>query len=175
MFKKIVSLSLLLSSQVANAFTYNMVITEQELQKKVSAMMPLEKQKRYYSVVISDPEVELISETNEIGLFANLDLVILGNMKGAGRANIKGTISYDAKKGAFFFRDAKIVSLSIDQVPQQYEPMIKKLIQKALGKVLAKNPVYKFKDDNIKHKLAKSVLKSIEVKDDRLLITLGTF
>jgi hypothetical protein len=165
----------MLTSQVAGAFSYTMEITEQELQNRISEMMPLEKQKRFYSIVISDPIVNLISETNEIGLFANLDVTLLGNMKSTGQAEIKGSIDYDSEKGAFYLLNPQIINLNIDKLPKQYEPIIKQITQKALIKILAKNPVYKFKDDNIKHRLAKSVLESEQVKDQLLLIKLSTF
>ncbi|MBA6364123.1 DUF1439 domain-containing protein, partial [Colwellia sp. BRX8-8] len=52
---------------------------------------------------------------------------------------------------------------------------IQDIAQAMLSKVMAVYPVYKFKDDNVKHKLAKAVLKSLEVKDEKLIITLGVF
>ena len=175
MFKKVVSVSMMLVSQVANAFTYTLEITEQELQDKVAAMMPLEKQKRFYTVVISDPKIDLIKKTNEVGVSAKLDAVILGSLKGNGRARIEGSIEYRPEQGAFYLRDAEIVSLDIEKVPKDYNAVIKRVTQKALVKLLARNPVYKFKDDDLKHKLAKSVLKSVQVKGKHLAITLSTF
>lgn len=175
MFKKIMALSLGLSSQVAGALSYTMEITEQELQKKVSAMMPLEKQKRYYQIVVSDPEVELIKETNQIGLFANLNVAILRNLKGKGHAKVIGSIDYNPDKGTFYLRNPKIISLVIDKIPEQYELIIKTVTEKALAKILARNSIYKFKDDSIKHKLTKSILKSVKVENQRLRITFSMF
>ena len=34
-------------------------------------------------------------------------------------------------------------------------------------------PIYQFKSDNLKHSLAKAVLKSVEVKNETLLLTLS--
>ena len=42
-------------------------------------------------------------------------------------------------------------------------------------KYLAKKPIFRFKDGNLKHKLAKSTLKSIAVENETLKIELGIF
>ena len=173
MYKKLVSLSLKLTSQLATAFSYTLEITEQELQEKLSSMMPLEKKKRYYTIVVSDPEIDLIQETNQVGLFANIEAVILGRYTGSGRVQIKGLVSYDADQSAFYFKDPTIVSLKIDKVPEKYNPRIKKIAQHVIGKALEAHPVYSFNDESTKHKLAKSLLKSVQVKNERLMVELG--
>ena len=55
-----------------------------------------------FRATISDPKVDLIKDSNEIGVFTNVEVIAPGGIRGAGRANIKGILSYDAKKGARF-------------------------------------------------------------------------
>ena len=52
---------------------------------------------------------------------------------------------------------------------------IKKVVEIAARKILAMRPIYRLSDDNLKHKLAKSVLKSIKVENEKLHIVLGIF
>jgi len=59
---------LLLTSQLAWAFSYTVEISEKELQEKISAMMPLEKKKFFMSVVLSNPDVDLMENDNKIGI-----------------------------------------------------------------------------------------------------------
>ena len=157
------------------AFSYTLEISESELQEKVSAMMPMKKKNVFVAVTISDPKVDLIKESNEIGVFSNIEVIALGSLKGSGRAYIKGTLKYEAQKGEFYFRDPTVVSLDVDNVAKKFIPNIKKITQLAITKAMSVYPVYKFKDDNIKHTLAKAALKSVTVEHEKLLVTLSAF
>ena len=86
-----------------------------------------------------------------------------------------GTLEYNAKKGAFYFRNPSIVGLEVDHVEKKYMPKIKEIAELAMTKALSSYPVYTFKEDDVKHKLAKSTLKSVIVKDEALLVTLSLF
>ncbi|MBL1276372.1 MAG: DUF1439 domain-containing protein [Ectothiorhodospiraceae bacterium] len=166
---------LLLTSQLAWAFSYTVEISEKELQEKISAMMPLEKKKFFMSVVLSNPDVDLMENDNKIGITIDIKVVAPGGMNGAGRAKITGSLSYNKERGELYFKDPKIVKLDIAKVPKSIIPNIKSLAQSVAGKALEKRPVYKLKDDDVKQKLAKSVLKSITVENGKLLVVLGVF
>ena len=91
----------------------------------------------------------------------------------AGQAKIKGGLSYDKEKGAFFLNDPTIISIGLEKFPEKSTSKIQKLLQLALTKAFSIYPVYKFKDDNLKHKLAKATLESVEVKNEKLLVALN--
>jgi len=169
------SISLLIIAQPSFAFSYTLEISESELQEKVLAMMPMKKKNMFAAVTVSDPKIDLIKESNEIGVTTNIEVIALGSLKGSGRANITGTLGYDAEKGEFYFRDPTIVSLEVDNVAKKLIPKIKKITQLAITKAMSVYPVYKFKDNNIKHKLAKAALKSVTVEQEKLLVTLSAF
>ena len=67
---------------------------------------------------ISNPKIDLIKESDEIGLQANIDVIAPGGIKGGGEITIKGTVDYDANKGEFYFKNPTVVSLAIDKVPE---------------------------------------------------------
>ena len=166
------SVLLFISSSV---FSYTLEITEKEIQEKVSAMMPLEKKQFFVTVKLSDPKVELIKDSDRMGIFLNVGAVIPGVMKGAGRGRMTGSISYDPIKGAFYFKEVNIETLEIDNLAPEYAEKIKLLAQTVVSKSMSQYPVYQFKDTDIKQKLAKSTLESVEVKNERLLVTLSIF
>jgi hypothetical protein len=175
MVRCIIFILLSLVSQVVCALEYIQEITEQEIQKKVSAFMPIEKKKYFVTVKISNPEIDLIKETDEIGIKANIEAFALGGIAGNGEVTIKGKLNYDPKKGEFYFKNPTIVSLFIDKVPKSLIPKVQGIAQTALSKAMAAYPVYKFKEGNLKHTLAKAVLKSLKVKNEKLILTLGVF
>ncbi len=166
---------LMVFTQMAMAFSYTLEISEQELQEKVSAMMPMKKKRFFLTVILSRPDVDLAAESNEISIFSHIDVLAPGGIKEQGDVKISGTLSYDADKGEFFFHNPSIPSLAIKNIPDKFIPEIKKITELIAGKILSKHPIYKLRDDNLKHKLAKAVLKSVTVKNEQLQIVLDTF
>ncbi|VAW63570.1 hypothetical protein MNBD_GAMMA10-3300 [hydrothermal vent metagenome] len=175
MKRVILAVFLMVSAQLAMAFSYTLEIAQEELQEKVSKMMPMEKKKYFVTVVLSNPKVDLSSAENKIAVFAHVGVIAPAGIKGNGKVKIMGSIIYDAEKGEFFFDNPEIVSLEVDDVPEKYIPKIKGIAQSIVSKILAARPVYKFKDDNLKHKLAKSTLKSVKVEKNTLLVELSAF
>jgi len=175
MIRSSVFIVLLALSQYAQAFSYTLEITEQELQEKVAAMMPLERKNQFASVTISDPKVDLIKQSNEIGVFAKVSIIVLGGIKGSGSVKIQGTLSYDAAQGAFYLHEPKVVGLTIDNAPKQFSLNAQKITQRALTKAMLKYPIYQFKDRNTKEKMAKAALESVTVENGKLLVKLSVF
>lgn len=154
---------------------YTLEITEEHLQDKVSAMMPMIKKNMFVAVTISDPKIDLIKESNEIGLFTHIEVIALGSLKGSGRAKITGKLKYVADKGEFYFQNPKIISLELDNVEKKFMPKIKQLTQLAMTKTMSAYPVYRFNEEDMKQKLTKSALKSVTVEQEKLLVTLSLF
>lgn len=137
--------------------------------------MPLEKKQYFFTVRLSEPKVVLINESNEIGFFMHVDVLAPGRLKGGGRGQISGSVRYEQKTGEFFLDSPRLVGLEIDLLPKKLTPKISKLAELVLAKASSKLPVYKLRDDDPKHQLARSTLKSVKVQDHKLMITLGMF
>jgi Protein of unknown function (DUF1439) len=162
-------------SQMSSGFSYTVELTERSLQEKVELIMPLEKKQYFFTVRLSEPKVALINKSNEVGMFMHVDVIAPGGFKGGGRGQIAGSVRYEQKTGEFFLDAPRLVGLEIDLLPKRLMPKISKLAEILLTKASSKLPVYRLRDDDAKHQLAKSTLKSIKVKDHKLLITLGMF
>lgn len=171
----VLAVALLFFSQLAEAFSYTLEITQEDLQLKISAMMPMEKKKFFITVVLSEPKVDLSVGNNEIGVFSHVEVIVPGGIKGTGTATITGSLSYDPDKSEFFYKDPNVVSLNVDGLPPKYLPNAKKIAQLAASKYLSARPIYKLKDENLKLKLVKAVLQSVKVENDLLLVELSAF
>ena len=165
----------LLSSQAAMAFSYTVEISEKEMQQKVSAMMPVEMKRFQLTAILSSPKVSLIKDSNEVAVFLLIDVLAPGGLKASGSAKIRGSLSYDDKSGEFFFKNPTVEEIEVTRLPEKYLPKVKEIAQLAADKTLSTRPFYTLKDDNIKHKLAKSMLKSVSVKDEKLLVVFSAF
>ncbi|CAN5455126.1 hypothetical protein BH11PSE11_BH11PSE11_03040 [soil metagenome] len=162
-------------AQFALALSHTVEISEKEIQQKVTAMMPIQKKLFLATVSLPDPRVSLISETNEIGISSPVEVSIPGVIKGSGRAKIQGVPSYDARSGEFFLKSPAVTEFEVDGLPERYRAQVRELTQLLVEQVLAKRPIYKLNDDDLQHRLAKSVLQSVAVKNDKLLLVLEIF
>jgi len=175
MKRTVCGIVLFLYCGLVSAFSYTLELPEAELQTKAEAMMPLEKKKFFITTILSNPKLDLISTTNEIGLTTNLQVKAPGNISENGIVSFTGTLRYENDTGSFYFDNLNVNSLDVENIPPENLPKIKKLLEFVAKKFLAKKHVYKFKDNNLKHKLAKSVLKSVRVENEILFLELGLF
>ncbi len=175
MFRYCLFLFAIFASSLSFAFSYTLELTEDELQEKIEALMPMTKKKFFVTVMISDPNISLRENSQEIGIQSRIEVIAPGNIKGTGRGEIRGTLVYNAMEGTFYFSQPTVVNLVVDKVPEKLTPKIQSIAQLAAANVLSNRPVYTLKDENLKHTLAKSVLKSVEVKNGKLIVTLGAF
>lgn len=166
---------LLLQSSAVSAFSYTLELTEGELQEKAEALMPLEKRKFFITTILSNPNIDLTNGSSEIDLSTDVQVTAPGNITGKGSVNFTGSIRYENKSGSFFFDNLKVISLDIKQVPEATLPKIRKMLEFVAKKFLAVKPIFTFKDDSLKHKLAKATLKSVTVENEKLLVELGVF
>ncbi|MEY8204275.1 MAG: DUF1439 domain-containing protein [Bermanella sp.] len=167
------ALCLLLLSTFSHSYTLE--FTESQLQEKISAMMPVTKKTMLATIVVDDAILDLVAGSERLALSASIQADALAGLSASGSLKIMGTLKYNAQQGAFYFHEPKLIELNIKDVPPKFHEQIKKLAQAALAKSLSRYPVYKLKDDNMKQQLAKSMLKSMEVKDQTLVVTLGLF
>ena len=156
------------------AFSYTVELTQAELQEKLNAKMPLKKKKFLTTIVVDKAAVTLTEGSDRIGLACDLKAEVAG-YTATGTTKLEGGIKYVADKGEFYFVDPEVVELTVDQVSARYQEAVRKAMDYTAKKSLAKVPVYRFKDDSLKQKLAKATLKSIKVKDNKLLLELSVF
>ena len=79
--KAIVLLTFSLVAFDTMAIGYTLKLSEADLQERVSAMMPLEKKQLFLTVVISDPQISLLPDTDQVGVFLNVDAIIASRFK----------------------------------------------------------------------------------------------
>lgn len=173
MFRSFIFLILFFSSQITMALSYTVELSEAQLQKRVASIMPIKKKKLFFKIILSDPKIELLDGSNEIGIFTHIEIKSKIGIKGTGRAKIVGSLSFEPETGEFFFKNTKLLKLEVDKVSEKNNQQIRTLVQAVGGKLLEKKPIYRLKDDDLKHKLAKSMLQSIAIKDKKLLLKLS--
>lgn len=157
----------------ANAFSYTQNFTQAELQQEVEKVMPIVKKKYFMTITLSDPKIDLIEGSDELGLKSHINVRAPGGLQGDGIVHVVGQLDYNQAEGALYFKNARLIELSLNGVPPEIQPELKKIAQSSLTRTLSQRPVYVLNDQDVKQKIAKATLQSIIVKNQELEITFG--
>ncbi|NRB38864.1 MAG: DUF1439 domain-containing protein [Pseudomonadales bacterium] len=162
----------LIFSQISLAYTYE--LTEIELQEKLNDEI-FEHKDPLLSVSITSSKITLIEKDNQVKLSGDVNILLLGQLEGKGYTSVQGRLEYNIEQGAFYFKDAKIIDLTIDNISPEYLPVIKKALEKALKKGLKNKAIYVLDDNDLKQKLAKSQLNSVNIKGKSVVFDFSLF
>lgn len=164
---------LLLSVQAAYAWTIE--LSEDQLQKKIDRLVPIEKDKLFFKVLVSHIDVDLKEGSDRVGLIADMEIRSPHFSTGKGRAWLDGKLNYNPAKGEFYFQEPEVREVKFENIPAQYHDLVKMLFQHAVTQRLANTPIYKLNTNKTKQQLAKVLLKSVKVIDRKLVLELGLF
>ncbi len=156
-----------------NVYAWTVELTEDELQAKINKILPVEKKRLLFTVRVSSLDVALTEGSDRIELIADIDIKSSHLSSGQGRAHIDGTLAYQPAEGAFYFHDSQVKNVSFENIPDKYHMVVQKIFQRAIARRLSKSPVYKLDKNKTKHQIAKTLLKSVKVVDQKLLLELG--
>lgn len=156
---------------------YVITIPEAEIAEKLQHKLPMEKTYLLiFKVTLDNPRVDLVAGNNRInlGLDVQLNIHINGDSKPlGGKLDASGSLKYVPEEGAFYLVDPVIENLALQGVPEKHIEKASKVIQQALVHFYSTRPVYKLKHSDIKQSFTRLVLKSLEVKDEAVVVTLG--
>lgn len=173
MKKQFLLFLLLLLSGIHYAHAWTVELTEDELQEKIDRSLPIEKKKLLFTVRVSSIDVELKEGSERIGLSSEMEIKSPHFTTGKGQALVDGKLHYNRTDGSFYFHEPEVRQVTFENIPDRYQEVVKVIFQRALSRRLAKTPVYKLKDNKTKHQIAKVLLKSVKVVDQKLILELG--
>src|SRR5205085_2623726 len=140
-------------------------------------------------VTLSDPEVLLEEGSDRMGLRMRvlvepdapplLDGPPIGKQPPLRRDVFTGTLVVDGKltyrpqEASFYYGDPTIKQLTFPHLPPGLETPVRNVAEALMAKHLQANPIYTMMDGDGKSRAAKSVLKSITVRDGKVVIEIG--
>lgn len=157
--------------------SYVFAFSEEQLREKLAERLPLTK--TYFSLIqltLDHPRVALTEGTNRVqaGLEVTLNLRVGDEPKQlGGSVDVSGGVKYVPESGEFFLTDPVVERFSVQGVPEKYAPKINDALTKLLGDYYAAHPIYTLKATDVKHAVAKLLLRDVTVRDKTLLVTLG--
>lgn len=182
---KVITLSLL-AVFLISAVTVFLIFKGQEftihldketLQTAINKKMPFEKKFLLVcKLTVMNTTVLLQEGSRRIGATTNVELSLnVGKNPKVltGSTTADAGLQYDQETSTFYLQQPFIRDLKIAGIPEKYITSVSAKSQEILQDYLNKVPVYRVKDDNMKMKLAKAVIKNIQVLDGTVAVTLG--
>jgi hypothetical protein len=175
------TLALLLAAGVGSFFLFvwgeqfEYVLERAELQASVEKHFPREKQYLFlFDVTLKEPQVELLAGANRLQVELNVGVKVKGlDAEFGGLGAVSGSLRYDPERGEFFLSDPKVERLKLPGIPEKFTAKANEVAGTALREWYERFPVYRLKDGKAKHDLARMVLKGMQVRDGKLVLTLG--
>jgi hypothetical protein len=173
---KILALSCLLCWTAGcknGALRKEVIFTAGELQKKIDQQFPMELKGALAKVELRHPAVFLDKDTQRIGLRADMKIAPPIGRKFSGQMEFDAGVEYLPERGEFFLVDSRVRHFQLDDVPEMYQDMVRGLANEILKRYLEELPIYKLDENDFKESLAKLVLKSVVVKEGKLVLDMG--
>ena len=142
--------------------------TPEELQQRVAEKFPTEQKLGFASVVFSNPVVSLSDSSDRIGIGLDMTIELASDRRINGKLAGDWRVRYESTKGALYLEDVNISKFDIDGMPASTREGILKVAQPVLRGYLQRVPVHTFRQ-RIDH----GALKSVLVKDGKLVVTIG--
>ncbi|MBI5478271.1 MAG: DUF1439 domain-containing protein [Deltaproteobacteria bacterium] len=153
--------------------TVTITLTAAELQEQLNRKLPLKRAGRLVTVTVQSAQVVLVEGSDRVGVRAAAELALPMGRALSGTVRFDGKIRYVPDPGEFWFDDARVVDLEIGSLPGALRPTVEELVGVMGRNYLARTPVYRLKPGQVKHSLARLLLRSAVVRDGKLVLTLG--
>tara|TARA_B100000686_G_C16603323_1_gene869836 strand:+ start:199 stop:777 length:579 start_codon:yes stop_codon:yes gene_type:complete len=156
--------------------TVSISIDESKVQERVAKEFPQEHDLRgIATLTMKNPQIDLGIGDNRIGLLTDLEVSRTGiPIAAKGKAKTSGVVRYEAKDGTFYMTDVRIedVELPLPLIKAEQKQKILDHTNAILQGTLRDIPIHTLHTTTSKE-AASALLKSIEVKEKKIAITLG--
>ena len=153
--------------------TVTVTLTAAELQEQVDRKLPLTRAGRLVTVTVPAAQVVLTEGSDRIGLRATATLALPAGRPLSGTAHFDGRIRYVPERGELWLDEARVVDLAVGGLPGSLKPTVDELVGSLARGYLDRTPVYRLQQGNLKHSLARLVLRAAVVRKGKLVLTLG--
>jgi hypothetical protein len=90
-----------------------------------------------------------------------------------GSAAVVTAVGYEPESYRFFLRDPRLEKLEVPKLSSDQLAILREGLNAASALWFQEVPIYRIEDRTMKEKLARHVLREVEIKNDRVIVTLG--
>ncbi|GEM_PF-1261726 len=154
---------------------YKIRIPRDAAQRIIEARFPIRKEKYGFALILTRPQVRLNASANRIGIEISLQVTLPGGASQQRRGLIEVRLHYRREQGEFYLLEPALRSLDPAATGPGPWNVVLKIAEATLDSVLSTTPVYILNQNNFKHLLARSLLKSVTVEPDHLRVELSLY
>ena len=153
---------------------YSLELTGEGLQKLIEGRFPIRRGDQV-TLVLKDPSVRLEEGSDRIGIELTVSVGFTREAALDSRWLVDGELHYDRERAEFFLYHPDVRSLESGKEPDSSGPLRRSIAKAVLARTFSKLPIYRLKETAAGHSLARLLLKSVRVRDGKLLIELGLY
>jgi hypothetical protein len=90
-----------------------------------------------------------------------------------GVVSVAGDVSYDSVTGGFYFKNPTVRQFEAGEMPEALSGKLSKAVEKIAGEYLQSHAIHTLDGDELSAKAARALLKSVQVRDGELRVTIG--
>ncbi len=144
------------------------VVTKLQMDRTWSKSFPMHSDlgQGVFSATLDTPTVAFLKEQNRLSLGTNLSASSLfgGGLKGS--VALSGALRYDAAQRALYLQDSNLDTLEVNQGSPEMGKILRPALNVMLSEYLRANPVYQFKEDEMRYAGTEIDIEHIEVVAD---------
>lgn len=146
-------------------------IPEKVLQARVREQFPLTRRMPLgIDVELANPVVSLAGQDGRVGLALDAAVGLPSQPVVSGRADVSGLVRFEPAQGRFVLDDPRLEALQLPGVPPAYAGAVRAAVNAAASSLLRSLPLYTLDTGSFAESYAKRHLKSVRVKEGRLLL-----
>ncbi len=150
-----------------------LIFTREDLQQRLAAKFPFDQRLLFITVTYSNPRVLLNDGSDRVGLELDAAAKLSGDNLAKGHVAGDWQVRYEPAEGAFYFDNPKISRFEIEGLTPGTQEQVARVAKPLIEEYLRRVPVYHLKSGDIRQDLARTVLKSVFIKQGKLLIVVG--
>lgn len=155
------------------ARAFQVEITEAQIQAEVAAIFPIRQQLPFVTAVFSDPRVHIVPGSDRVRLALSLHARVAPDVEAGGDAEIEGSLGYDPATGEFHLVRPAVSRLHLDLLPRETLEFIRVMANVVAEHYLTSIVIYRLDERDFRQGMMRRNLRSIHVRDGRIVAELG--
>jgi hypothetical protein len=148
----------------------DVAVPREKIQGLLEQKFPIDKDVLLAKLTLRSPKVYF--QGNDLGMRLQYAASLLGKVV-AGQVAFHGAPVYRPEEGAFYLSSLTIAEFSVDEHNLSNKEKLREKVSVMLDAVMPHVPLYRLKQEDFKHLLAKLLLKKIRVEGENLILTMG--
>ena len=157
------------------AKTYEIRISQAQLEQKLAERLPLTQRYPLVSVTLAQPRVHLNedSERVDFGLNMTVNTNTSGSQLLGAQIDVSSSLRYDAERGAIFLDQPVMDKLVVQGLDERRTAMAQVALEAAMASFLAQQPVYTLNASDTRQRVARMAVRDIKVENGVVVLILG--